>query len=73
MIDLLNKIKEIEDALDVGCQYCALVLTLTLLDICAKVLQLETRGNDNREQYIKWFDKYIVPIYAPLGKLIRIL
>ena len=70
MIDLLNKIKEIEAALDVGCQHCALALALTLPDICGKVLKSETKRR-SKDQYIKWFDKYVVPIYAPLGKIYK--
>lgn len=66
---MLNKIKEIEAALDAGCQHCALALTLTLPDICAKVLRPKTEGHSNGNQYIKWFDKYVVPLYAPLGKI----
>ena len=66
---MLDKIKEIEAALDAGWQHCALALTLTLPDICAKVLQSETKGHSNGEKYIEWFDKYVVPIYAPLGKI----
>jgi len=47
----------------------ALALPLPLSDICAKVFQSETGRHSNKEQYIKWFDKYVVPIYAPLGKI----
>lgn len=69
MINLLDKINEIKAALNAGCLHCALALTLTLPDICAKVLHPETGKHNNKKQYIKWFVEYVVPIYSPLGKL----
>lgn len=54
MIDKL--IEEINQCLKNGCVMAALTLTLTLPDICGKVLHPNL---GNRKRYVSWFDEYI--------------
>lgn len=58
-----RKIQEISKALDAKLYNCALALTLTLPDICAKV---EYRGKDwgNGRKYRSWFDVFAKPMFT---------
>ena len=49
-------IGEVKKCNECGCYLAALVVALTLPDICGKVLFPEAKTG---ERYIKWFDKYI--------------
>lgn len=58
----LNKIAEIEKALDAELYNCALALALTLPDVCGKV---EFSGEKSfGERYKKWFSRYAFPYFA---------
>lgn len=55
-----DKIDEIKKALDAGAYFAALALSLTLPDICG---QIEYPGSKVGVRYVKWYDKYVKPLY----------
>ncbi len=59
---MLEKIADIEKALEANAYRSALALTLTLPDICGK---LEYPNENNGGRYRKWIDKYYTPYHHP--------
>ncbi len=57
---MIEKIIEIQKALESELYNCALTLTLTLPDICGKVEYPELKSKD---RYILWFDNYAKPLF----------
>jgi hypothetical protein len=65
-MELSERLKPYCDALEKGMEdenwYLALMAALTLPDICTSL-----EGSDDKDDYIKWFDKYVkgyrIPIY----------
>lgn len=70
-IIILGKIKAIKKAIECECYLPALALALTLPDICGQIEYPEliyTSGQrkgqrKGREQYIKWYDSHVKPLY----------
>lgn len=57
-----NKIAEIRKALELELYNCALIVALTLPDICGKVeYPFENKANC---RYKCWFDKYAMPLFT---------
>ena len=54
---MLERIKDIQKALDAKAYLAALALALTLPDICGKIAYPNIKNNG--EQYSKWFDEHI--------------
>ncbi len=65
MNSLIEKIKDIGNALNNKNFLSALALALTIPDICGKV---EFPNDAGKENYIGWFDKYIYPYYQYNGQ-----
>ena len=61
---MINAIQEIEKALDAGLYNCALALTLTLPDICAKVEYADQTGWSKGEKYRAWFERYAKEVFT---------
>lgn len=60
---MLEKIEDIEHALEAKTYLAALALALTLPDICGKIAYPHIKGNG--ERYIKWFDEYLTQYDYP--------
>jgi len=54
---MIEKITDIEKALNAKSYLSALALTLTLPDICGKIAYPEIKSNG--ERYARWFDEYL--------------
>ena len=59
MRDLLD---QIENALNFGLYYIALIASLSIPDICGAIES--TDGKATRKKYQEWFDKYVAPKYC---------
>ena len=57
-----QRIEEIRRALEVDMPISALSLALTIPDICGKI---ENLAENDKANFIAWFDKYITPQYLP--------
>lgn len=61
---MIEKIREIEKAIECEYYYCALALALIVPDICGQVYCPElNERNENGERYRRWFDDFVAPIY----------
>ena len=61
---MLEKIKDIQRAIENRAYLAALVLALTLPDICGKIAY---PGMRTSERYTKWFDEYVIKERFPEG------
>jgi hypothetical protein len=64
---VIEKIKEIRKAIECECYLSALVLSLTLPDICGKIKYPDFKDNKEKrqaaKQYKTWYDNYVKPLY----------
>lgn len=67
---MIEKIREIEKAIEHECYYSALALALTIPDICGKVYCPTL--NRNRKRYIKWFDDHVAHYYQDPSNTVKI-
>src|SRR5439155_17534405 len=61
-VDMITR--EMEGALDAGLYYLAVVLALTLPDICAALESVD--GKSNGQRYAAWYDSWLGPHYPTL-------
>jgi hypothetical protein len=61
---MLEKIKDIERALEAKAYLSALALSLTLPDICGKVENPSHSNRTTKRDYIAWFDRYVSGYYT---------
>jgi hypothetical protein len=61
---------EISAAQDAGLHYAALLIALTLPDICKA---LEGIDQVKKEHYVSWCDQYLMPVFFPFGSHVSLV